>query len=285
MEATAGTRRMGEVAAGVTVLFTDIAGSTQLLSDLGDEAMERCWREHFALLRESVEAQRGHEVKSMGDGLMVVFDSESDALACAVAMQTAVAGHALAGGPALRMRVGLHCGPTIEREGDHRGRTVVVARRLCDAAQPDEILTTQTVISRAGAGLAASRDLGSLTLKGFSEQVRVHAVQWAGAPDSRLAEPEPPRVALAEDLRRAGAIVGRRRELERLHGYWRASAAGRRQLVIVAGEPGIGKTSLVAELGRTVHASGAVVLYGRCDEGFATPLSPWPRRCASSSRR
>ena len=131
------------------MLFTDVAGSTELLSDLGDEAMERCWREHFAVLRAEVATHRGREVKSMGDGLMVVFDSPSDALACAIAMQAAVAGHARAGGPALRMRVGLHCGPTIEREGDHRGTTVVVAHRLCDVAQPGEILATAAVIARA----------------------------------------------------------------------------------------------------------------------------------------
>jgi class 3 adenylate cyclase len=274
MEATTRTPRIAEVAGAVTVLFTDVAGSTELLSDLGDEAMEGCWREHFAILRAEVATHRGREVKSMGDGLMVVFDSPSDALACAIAMQTAVAGHASAGGPALRMRVGLHCGPTIEREGDHRGTTVVVAHRLCDVAQPGEILATAAVIARAARGRGSSRDLGDLTLKGLSEPVPVHAVQWARAPDSRLAEREPLGVELAEDLRRAGGIVGRHREVERLCTLWRASAAGRRQLVVVAGEPGIGKTSLVAELARVVHASGAIVLYGRCDEGFATPLQP-----------
>ena len=274
MEATTGTLRMAEVAGGITVLFTDVAGSTELLSDLGDEAMERCWREHFAVLRAEVATHRGREVKSMGDGLMVVFDSPADALACAIAMQTAVAGHARAGGPALRMRVGLHCGPTIEREGDHRGTTVVVAHRLCDVAQPGEILATAAVIARAAPPRGSSRDLGDLTLKGLSEHVPVHAVQWARAPGSRLAEREPLGIELAEDLRRAGGIVGRHREVERLSALWSAAAAGRRQLLIVAGEPGIGKTSLVAELARVVQASGAVVLYGRCDEGFATPLQP-----------
>jgi class 3 adenylate cyclase len=258
----------------VTVLFTDIVASTQLLGLLGEEAMERCRREHFALLRQALAAHRGREIKNVGDGLMVAFARASDALACAIAMQVAVSGQQLPGEHAMLMRVGLHRGPTIEAEGDHWGTTVVVARRLCDLAQPREILTTPACAAAAKAEPALVRDLGLMSLRGLAEPARVCAMQWDGAPPARAVVAETVRVELPEALRRASGFVGRVAELDDLRACWEAAAAGERRLLLVAGEPGIGKSSLVAELGRRVHASGAIVLYGRCDEGIAVPFQP-----------
>jgi len=272
----AGLAVVGEelTAAAVTVLFTDIVGSTQLLGVLGEEAMEHCRREHFALLREAVAANSGREVKNVGDGIMAAFQRPSDGLSCAIAMQVAVAGQQLPGGHSLLMRVGLHHGPAIADEGDYWGTTVVIARRLCDMAQAHEILATDGFVSRSGAHDGLSRMLGSMMLRGLADEVAVCAIQWHGAPQGRSEDLEAPRIELAEDLRRAGVFVGRERELGQLEDLWNAAAGGQRRMALVAGPAGVGKTSVLAQLARRVHAGDAIVLYGRCDEGIATPFQP-----------
>ena len=74
----------------VTVLFTDMVGSTALASSLAPDAADELRRRHFAILRQAVAEAGGTEVKNLGDGLMVVFSSSSAALSCAVAMQRAI---------------------------------------------------------------------------------------------------------------------------------------------------------------------------------------------------
>src|SRR5438093_11696503 len=90
----------------VTVLFTDIVGSTELASQLGHDQYEALRRDHFAALRAAVSAHAGVEVKTTGDGLMVCFASAVDALGCAVAMQQAVDRRAQARGTPAHIRVG-----------------------------------------------------------------------------------------------------------------------------------------------------------------------------------
>src|SRR4029079_17232898 len=68
----------------ITILFTDLVGSTELLQRTGDERAEHIFRAHHRLLSDAVEAHRGHEVKWLGDGLMVAFESVSDAVTCAI---------------------------------------------------------------------------------------------------------------------------------------------------------------------------------------------------------
>src|SRR6266508_3559168 len=77
----------------VTLLFTDLVGSSELLDRLGEEAADELRRAHFALLRDAVGSHGGSEVKNLGDGLMAVFGSAVDAVACAVAIQRAVSAH------------------------------------------------------------------------------------------------------------------------------------------------------------------------------------------------
>ncbi len=271
MNASTGTVARGDGV--VTVLFTDVVGSTELLGLLGEEAMEACRREHFVLLRQALAAHRGREVKNVGDGLMVVFGSEAAGLRCAVAMQASAAGQVLPGGRHLRLRIGIHCGPTIEAEDDHWGTTVVVARRLCDIAQAHEILTSEVLVERAGGGQRA-RGLGPVALRGLADPVAVCALQWDGAPRKPPRPAQPLHIELPPALRARGPVVGRERELATLEALVRGAAGSERSLLLVAGEPGIGKTTLVGELARRAHARGSVVLAGHCDEGFAAPFQP-----------
>jgi len=153
----------------VAILFTDVVGSTELLDQLGDVAAHHLRRRHFALLRQVVAQFRGREVKSLGDGLMVAFADAATAVACALAMQRAVA----AGEHPLELRIGIAWGEAVGEEGDYFGRPVIVARRLCDAAAGGEV-----VVSAVGPelpvvdGLAHEvQSLGRLSLKGLREPV------------------------------------------------------------------------------------------------------------------
>src|SRR5262247_1771774 len=95
----------------VTVVFTDLVGSTELASRLGHDAYEALRHAHFTALRGAVSKHNGSEVKTTGDGLMLAFDSAADAIACAVSMQQATDGAARnAQRQPLQIRVGISSG-------------------------------------------------------------------------------------------------------------------------------------------------------------------------------
>lgn len=165
----------------VTVLFTDLVGSTQLLSRLGEQAGERVLHTHFALLREVSRAHGGIEVKSLGDGLMLVFASARRAVACALEMQRRMLADSEVDRAAQGMRIGLNAGEVIRAERDYFGMPVVVAKRLCDAAEPGQTLVSDIVRSLVG-NQPDFRflPLSPVTLKGVAEPVGVFELTLSG---------------------------------------------------------------------------------------------------------
>ncbi len=260
--------------ATVTVLFTDLVGSTALLSSVGEEVNDALRREHFALLRAVIDAAGGEEVKNLGDGLMVVFTSAADAIGAAVSMQQTLDQRNRHADQPTTMRVGLAAGDTDVDEGDYFGVPVVQAARLCAMAEGAEILATDVVRllcgSRAGAGFEA---VGELELKGLDDLVPASRVVWAA-----LDTVDPSPAALPPRLTSvlSANFVGRTEEHELLRAAWKdASVDADRRVVLLAGEPGIGKTTLAARFAHEVHEQGGVVVYGRSDEGLGTPYQPW----------
>jgi DNA-binding SARP family transcriptional activator len=253
--------------ATVALLFTDLAGSTEILGQLGDEAAERLRRSHFGMLRDLAKAHGGHEVKSLGDGLMIVFTSTVDAVGCAVAIQQAARHPAAQGdGPQLLVRIGLNVGEPIRHEDDYFGTPVVVAKRLCDDAEPGTILASRLVEAIVGTrGRHRFRDVGALALKGIAEPVPACEVLWQQEIEQAL--PLPP--ALERELE--GSLFGRAPELEQLRQRFDRVCHKGLACVLLAGEPGVGKTRLMAELCRIAHGEGATVLYGRCAEDALRP--------------
>lgn len=259
--------------ATISVMFTDLVGSTELMSRVGPERAEELRRQHFGALRSAI-AGRGREVKNLGDGLMVVFDSVLAGLACAVAMQQAVERrNRKEGGDALAIRVGLASGEAEVEDDDYFGVPVVEAARLCARAGGDEILASDLVRLLAGSREDFGFDeVGELVLKGLDQPVRTWRVGWSPAePPDQLGVPLPSRVRTAAEA----TFVGRGHELEALRAAFQRAEASGRQLVLLAGEPGVGKTSIACTLAREVAADGAVVLYGRCDEDLGIPYLPW----------
>jgi class 3 adenylate cyclase/tetratricopeptide (TPR) repeat protein len=259
----------GRPSGTVTVLFTDLADSTAMLSRLGEAAFDELRREHFAGLREAVAGHGGEEVKTLGDGILAVFGSAADAVTCAVAVQQSVDRQAQDGPVPLAVRIGLALGDVSFEEEDVFGTPVVEASRLVAIAQPGQILATSLVPMVAGGRSEASfTELGPHDLKGLPKPVAVCEVGWEPIPTAKVPLP-----GLLTDVGRI--FVGRDDEFRRLEQLWKEAAAGDRRVALLAGEPGVGKTRLAAELARTVHDQAAAVLVGRCDEDLGVPFQPF----------
>jgi serine/threonine-protein kinase len=179
-----------------TILFTDLVGSTSVFDRHGDDAADALRREHFAALRTAVAAHEGREVKSVGDGLMVAFGSAVAAVRCAIAMQEGTRGPVL--------RVGIDAGEPVPDGDDLYGRPVIVASRLCNAAQGGEILVSEIVRQIAAPRVGDRLEpVGRLELKGISEEVTAARVRWREADAPLVPADEPPavasRVVIADD--------------------------------------------------------------------------------------
>src|SRR5882724_1658776 len=148
----------------VTVVFTDLVGSTELANRLGHDAYEALRHEHFTALRTAVGAHNGTEVKTTGDGLMFSFASAADAVACAVALQQAADAHARRNGGAPQIRVGASSGEATREDGDLYGTPVVEVARLCAAASAGQIVTSDVVRALARGRGHTFTPFGELTL-------------------------------------------------------------------------------------------------------------------------
>ena len=131
----------------VTVLFTDLVGSTELRHQLGEEGSDRLRRDHDGLVAGAIEAAGGTVVKSTGDGVMATFPGAADAVGAAIAVQQAIHEHNRRDlHTRLAVRIGISSGDvTIEADGDCFGLPVVEAQRLESAAQPGQILCSALV--------------------------------------------------------------------------------------------------------------------------------------------
>ena len=255
----------------VVVLFTDIVGSTEQAMAASAEAAEASRRAHFSVLRQVVTECGGTEVKTLGDGLMVVFGAASSAIACAVAMQQGVEADNRDQAHPIGLRVGLSGGETTHEDDDYFGDPVIEAARLCGACGSGQILATEVVRLMAGRRNRHDwRPLGALTLKGLPEPVESIEVCWEPieAEDAAHPVPLPNRLTVPPNV----GVIGRLTELETLAAAGeRIMSDERRELVLISGEAGLGKTTLVAEAARRAHALGSCVLFGHCEEDLATP--------------
>ena len=252
----------------VTILFTDLVGSTELFRRIGEDRADTLRREHFAMLRAALATHGGEEVKSIGDSIMAAFASPARGIACAIEMQQRVDSLGRDGVHALALRIGMNAGEATVENGDYFGMPVVIARRLCDAAEAGEILVSDVVRALVGSrGTFTFKSVGSLALKGIDDPVPACAVGWEPLSQG---VPLPGPIANDQTL-----LVGREEERATLRSAFMLAREGRRSLVLIAGEPGIGKTSLAFDFAREAHGRGATVLYGRCGEDLMVPFQPF----------
>lgn len=260
------------VSATYTVMFTDLVDSTAQRARIGDIAADDLRRRHDALLAAQVEAHHGEVIKSTGDGIMAAFLGAVDGVACAVAAQQTIHEWNESNVERFEVRIGVSLGDARLEDGDLFGTPVVEAARLCAQAGGGEILCADIV--RVVAGSRATQrftSVGAMPLKGLPVPLPTVRVEWEPRTAVEGGLPFP------SGLEPVGRFpfVGRHPELDSLTSLWRVAAEGRSSLVLVSGEPGIGKTRIASELARRVHSQGLTVIYGRCDDELGVPYQPF----------
>ncbi len=250
----------------LTILFSDVEGSTDLRTQRGDAAAHRILRAHEEIVRRCVAEHDGREVKALGDGFMVTFASARRALTCALAMQDGIAErNSRSPGDEVRIRVGINTGEVVVEDGDVYGQAVNAAARIASRARPGEVLVSDVVRRLVGSGPEFTfSDRGRYRLKGFPDRWHLYGLTPADTKPG-------PAVPFADRTPFVGR-EGERAELRRMLDRTLAGAGG---LVLIGGEPGVGKSRLVeeftAEAGRHCR-----VLVGHCYEsGRTLAYMPW----------
>jgi class 3 adenylate cyclase len=162
-----------------TVLFTDLAGSTELNRRLGDEATMRVLRAHDSILRREIEARNGRVIKHTGDGFMASFSDASSAINAAIAIQKALSAQNewMPESP-IQVRIGMNAGEPVDEGSDLFGAAVQLARRVCDAAEAERIYASNVVRELCLGKSFEFQDLGDIALKGFDGPFRLHEIRW-----------------------------------------------------------------------------------------------------------
>ena len=276
----------------LTFLIADVRGYTAFTHQHGDAAGARL-ATHFATLAgEAMAVYGGQVVEVRGDEVLAVFTSARNALRAAVDLLARCTATTTADLP-MHVGVGLDVGEPIPVPGGYRGEVINVAARLCARAGPGEVLASDAVVSlaRRVEGLAYEEH-GPLELKGLLRPVRAWLVRaeestTAEAPDeSGAANPGTSDGGLPSAAPRPvgwylGAVpdtvlVDREPERGRLLAVLDAVARGHGRLLLLAGEPGVGKTRLAQEVMLQAAGRGFHVLVGRCYEQYASqPFFPF----------
>jgi class 3 adenylate cyclase/tetratricopeptide (TPR) repeat protein len=263
----------------ITILFTDVQGSTQLRARHGDRVADEILHDHEGIVRRAVEAHGGDEAAFLGDGFMLTFASPADGLRCAIAIQQDLQRYGRDNADRrVRVRIGLHQGEATERDGTLYGQAVNAASRVMSEAAGGQILVTAAVHDAVAAAGFSFVDRGLYWLRGFPDRWRLYEAEW-GRDDA------------------GGAIgpgqtpfVGRERERADLRRAVEDARVGHGSLVLVTGEAGVGKTRLVQEVDAEADAHGLRVLVGHStrdegrspylpftemiEQGMVTPRSP-----------
>ncbi len=174
----------------LTIMFTDLEKSTNMVTELGEREAYQVMTLHNSILREQLQAFRGHEAKRVGDGFLVLFASARDALNCAVGIQRNLAKAPVGAFGAIRVRIGIHVGEVIWDENDIFGSAVNFSARVMSEAQGTEILIS--ALLREMIAVSGEFSFGEekvVPLKGFKGDHRLTQVVWdessSAAPNTR----------------------------------------------------------------------------------------------------
>lgn len=274
-------QRFPVVTRAVTFLLTDIEGSTAAW-EADAPGMAAALARHDEMVERIVTFSGGRLIKTRGEGdaTFSVFDRPSAAAAAAIALQDAVSSEAWTLARPMRIRIALHTGEAEFRDGDYFGRAVNRAARLRSLAAGGQTLcsgaTAELVIDSLGEDVVLT-DLGTRTLKNLARPEHVFELCRTTADDVPVAAHAEPlnRPAIPPALAGTGPFVGRGGELERLSLVWQTVVAEGVRAALIAGEPGVGKTRLAGEWARHAYGTGAVIVYGRCDEDLGAPYQPF----------
>ncbi len=273
--------------AGVrTFVIGDIRGFTAFMAQQGDEAGARLSQTFAVLAGETAAQCAGDLLEVRGDEVLLTFSSPRQALKCALALQDRLEAERCSGLDGLQAGIGIDAGEAVPVNGGFRGSALNRAARLCALAGPGEVLITEGLAHLTGRVEGVEYgERGRAQLKGFAEPVTVLQVQRGRRTNGSPTGNDAPMVtASGASLAIAGylgalpsrPLVDREAELTRGQEIVDAVAAGSGRLLLVTGEPGVGKTRLSQEITRVVHNRGFRIAAGSCYEASeAIPYYPF----------
>ena len=265
----------------LTVMFCDLVGSTSISAQLDAEEWRDLVGAYLDAATAAVKEMGGHVAKKLGDGLMVLFgypvaqenDAERAARA-ALSIQRALAEvnrkNADAGKPALNARIGIEIGPVVvDAAGEIYGDAPNIAARVQALAEPGTVVMTARVQHQV-AGLFVVEERGSHELKGVPEPVTLYRLVRASGGGRRAGQ------------RHLTPLVGREEEIAMLMRRWERARQGDGQLVMIVGEPGLGKSRLIEEFHPRLRETPHTWVEWSCSQLLQnTPLHPiadWGRQ-------
>ncbi|WP_433429989.1 ATP-binding protein [Nonomuraea sp. CA-141351] len=252
-----------------TILFTDVVSSTAMRIRLGEERANVVFRRLYQLLRSVVTANGATFTKSLGDGLMAVFDSATAGLDAVIAVEQAVADENERAMEKISIRAALAAGDVAWGHDDVSGLPTVEAARLVAIAEGGQVLCTDLVRRLAqGRSRHEFKDLGRLPGKGLREPMHTYELHWQSA-DHHQAGGLAPWLDDGHVL----PFVGRDEQLRALDGELAAAEFGS-GLVILQGDSGVGKTRLASEVARRALKRQFTVLAGRCTDPARQAYEP-----------
>jgi class 3 adenylate cyclase len=257
----------------LTVMFCDLVGSTGIAAKLDAEE----WRDLVGSYLDAASAavtDMGGQAKKLGDGILAVFGyplaHENDAeraARSALSIQRALADlnrkNVGSGKPELKARIGLDTGPAVvDAAGEIYGDVANIAARVQAQAEPAAVLITARV-QRQVAGLFVAEDRGTHALKGVPEPTALFKLVRASGGGRRAGQ------------RQLTPLIGRDDEMTMLIRRWRRARAGDGQLVLIVGEPGLGKSRLIAEFHAQLSDTPHTWVEWSCSQLLQnTPLHP-----------
>ena len=251
------------------LMFCDLVGSSALAERLDPEDMLQVVNNYQAICTDIVGNYDGHVAQYLGDGILIYFgypraqdnDAERAAL-CALDIQKAISNGSRIGEVALRARIALHNGQVVvgPLAGQANGRALAIgeapnlAARLQKLAAPGEVVVSDSLRRLLAAEIVA-QPMGLHQLNGIDKPIEVYRISGVNTDSIRL-------------KRQSNPLLGREQELLQISQYWRDAAMGRPQMLLLRGEPGIGKSRLINAIKEQLTKDQVTVLAMAC-----TPLT------------
>ena len=261
-----GSLSTGQTEGTVSIMFTDVEGSTNLLSTRGFTESHEIMKAYETIVGEMIAEHAGRRIKGLGDGVMVSFGSSRHAVECALDIQRATADYSRANpNRGLKIRIGINTGEVVEEAGDIFGAAVNMAARVAGKARGGEVLVSEVVRQLVGPLSEINFSYkGHYKLKGFPDRWRLHAATPGLQP-----------AIVAPTLVAGDGFVDREQEKLDIRLVLDRAATGTGGVILLSGAPGIGTSRLAAEVSAEASRKGWIVLTGRCAEMDEAPFEPF----------